>query len=115
MILIVLTYLFNFFFFTTFRQHRDLHSFPTRRSSDLTRLARRHTAKKLERQSASSRPESRRTLACFIFGSFCIFLEKLRCGAEITDLQHHRSPQWTVRRGIPDAFRPYIDGPSGKL
>src|SRR5438552_12197645 len=32
---IVSSYVFHFFFFSCSRDHRDLHSFPTRRSSDL--------------------------------------------------------------------------------
>src|SRR5438876_11980600 len=32
-----------FFFFLSYRDHRDLHSFPTRRSSDLLKLLRRIT------------------------------------------------------------------------
>src|SRR5205085_4913493 len=36
---------FSFFFFYCYGAHRDLHSFPTRRSSDLTRTPLRHTMK----------------------------------------------------------------------
>src|SRR5205814_8581683 len=38
-VVIVCAFLFVFFFFSWSGDHRDLHSFPTRRSSDLSRLS----------------------------------------------------------------------------
>src|SRR5947209_9339391 len=60
------------FFFYESADHRDLHSFPTRRSSDLRRPPsgaqdRQRTASSCPRQQANSRPvaaSQRRELAC---------------------------------------------------
>src|SRR5206468_12529360 len=76
-LLLSLFYLFSFFFFYRYGHHRDLHSFPTRRSSDLLAVerlslarvdsprarrgpvARRRAAPRSERAASRRRPRRR--------------------------------------------------------
>src|SRR5438067_12901102 len=54
----------SLFFFASSRDHRDLHSFPTRRSSDLTAISRRRVLARAKRRAqtlAQAMRSTRRT------------------------------------------------------